>query len=367
MIVLWSKPLSAPLFRFAAALLASSLLALGPAPSLSQSNDAAGAQKLFVQGQDLAAQGRLAEAEIPLTQAVSLAPKDPALLSYLAKVKGRLGEPAEAVALLRRVIQLQPRAAQNHLDLAIALADAGQLSAALSETTAAIALEPRSAAAHLNRARLLADLHRNPEARTEFALANKLAPDDPDDLYYWSLIEHDDNHLAKETELLQRLVKLQPESARDFFRLGRSLSEQSRHPEAIAALRRAVEINPHAGDALYMLAREMQHDNPAEYRALMQRFGQVRDEDAALDTVKSLGNQAYAASQRQDWPEAVRLLRQALATCGDCSVAGGLHRNLGLNLCRNGDLQEGEQELQAALALDPQDRDAATALHLLQK
>lgn len=367
MILLRSKPLSAAFRGFAATALACLFIGLCPVSSLCQSNDAADAQRLFLQGQELAAQGRLAEAEIPLTRAASLAPKDANLLSYLAKVKGRLGEPAEATALLRRVVQLQPRVAESHLDLAIALADDQQLEAALAETSAALALAPRSAAAHLNRARILADLHRNTEARTQFALASKLAPEDSDTLYYWSLIEHDDRRLASESELLQRLVKLQPESARDFFHLGRSLSEQSRHPEAIAALRRAVALDPHAGDAIYMLAMELKHQDPAESRVLMQRFIQVRDEAAKLDTVKSLGNQAYVASQGKNWTEAIGLLRQALTVCGECSVASDLHRNLGLMLCQSGNVQEGEQELRAALALNAEDRDAAAALQILHK
>jgi tetratricopeptide (TPR) repeat protein len=364
MILLRSKPLSALLRGFVAPIFVCLLVALGPPPSLAQTGDA---RRLFLEGQDLAAQGHLAEAEILLGQAVALTPRDPGTLACLAKVKGRLGEPAEAAALFRRVVQIQPRVAENHLDLAIALADAQQLESALAETSAAIALEPRSAPAHVNRARILADLHRNPEARTEFALASKLAPNDPDALYYWSLIEHDDHRLASESDLLERLVQIQPDSSRDFFHLGRSLSEQSRRPEAIAALRRAVELDPHAGDALYMLAMELKHDDPAESRALMQRFIQVRDEAAKLDTVKSLGNQAYVASQGKKWAEATGLLRQALAVCGDCSVASDLHRNLGLVLCQSGNLQEGEDELRAALALNSEDRDAAAALQILHK
>jgi len=48
-------------------------------------------------------------------------------------------------------------------------------------------------------------------------------------------------------------------------------------------------------------------------------------------------------------------------------VAAALHRNLGLALCQSGNLQEGKQELQQALELDPNDRDAETALNMLPK
>jgi tetratricopeptide (TPR) repeat protein len=112
---------------------------------------------------------------------------------------------------------------------------------------------------------------------------------------------------------------------------------------------------------------EVKRQDPAEARKLMQRFTAVRDEDARLDSVKSLGNRAYTASQSKDWPEAISLLRQALSACSNCSVAAGLHRNLGLALCESGNLQEGKQELQEALELDPNDRDAEAALRMLTK
>lgn len=366
MILLRSKMLS-PLYRFAALLLTFFLLTLFPSSASCQTDAASSVQSLFLQGQQLASQGRLAEAETALLQAKALAPKDITLLTLLAKVQGRLGEHTEAVTLFRQVLKMDPKSPENHLNLAIALADAGQLPAALEETAAAVALAPRSAAAHLNRARVLADLHRIAEARAEFSAANRLQPNNADTLYYWARLEHDDNHLAKETELLQQLIQLQPDSDRDFFLLGRSLSEQSRHQESIAALRRAVELNPHAGEALYMLAMEVKREDPAEGRSLMQRFLHVRDEEAKLDATKTLGNRAYTASQRQDWPEAIRLLRQALSSCDGCTIAAGLHRNLGLALCQSGDIAAGRAELQTALDLDPDDRDAAAALRLLSK
>jgi tetratricopeptide (TPR) repeat protein len=237
----------------------------------------------------------------------------------------------------------------------------------LAETSAALALQPRSPQAHLNRARILADLHRNTEAAEEFAISRKLAPDNPDVFFYWALLEREETHLARETELLQRLVQLQPTNDRAFFYLGRSLSEQSRHEESIAALRRAVELNPHAGDAVYMLARQVRPQNPEEASTLMQQFKQVRSQDAKLDTIKDLGNEAYAASQRQDWPRAIQLLRNALSECGDCSIVAGLHRNLGLALCHTGDLEEGAEELHTALRLNPEDRDAVAALNIIQR
>ena len=53
---------------------------------------------LMKAGQDLAAQGRFAEAEVPLKQAAELAPEDYAVLTVLGKVEGRVGKHADAIA-----------------------------------------------------------------------------------------------------------------------------------------------------------------------------------------------------------------------------------------------------------------------------
>src|SRR3984885_15530801 len=83
--------------------------------------------QLVKDGQDLAAQGRFAEAEVPLKQAAELAPENYTVLTLLGKVEGRLRKQADAIALLRRVASGQPKMADAHVNLAIALADAGDL------------------------------------------------------------------------------------------------------------------------------------------------------------------------------------------------------------------------------------------------
>ena len=320
---------------------------------------------LLVRARNLVAEGKLAEAEIVLNKASGLSPDRIDVLTLLGKVEGRLAEYPQAVKTFRQVVQLQPRTSENHLSLAIALADNKDLNAALDETTAALTLAPRSPIAHLTRARILDDLHRSKEAEAEFSVVSKLAPDNADCLYYWSLVEREEGDLAKETELLKRFVKLRPDDERAYILLGRSLSEQSRNEEAIATLRKAISLNPDAGEALYLLARKVQQKNPAEYRELMQRFQQVRDKSKDLEAIKTLGNQAYQAWQQQNLPESIRLFREALASCDTCSISSSLHRDLGLVLCRNGQIDEGKAELQTALAMDPDDRDAAQALKIL--
>jgi tetratricopeptide (TPR) repeat protein len=320
--------------------------------------------QLMKEGQDLAAQGRFAEAEVPLKQAAELAPENYALLTLLGKVEGRVGKHADAIALFRRVVSGQPKTADAHVNLAIALADAGNLEEALKETSNAVLLSPKLASAHLNRARVLADLHRPEEAEKEFAVAHQLAPNNPDCLFYWALLEKDRGNLEKQTLLFQQLVRLQPDNQVALLLLAQSLQRESKNAETIAVLRRILRLNPDSGNALYMLSMELRRTNPEESKKLQQDFETQKRKEADLAQVKSLGNEAYVAANKQDWPEAIRILKKALESCENCEVAAGLHKNLGLALCNNGNLDEGKQELQEALKLNPTDPDIVKALNV---
>jgi len=320
---------------------------------------------LMAQAQDLTAQGRLAEAEPLLVEAAKLAPSDAQVLTFLAKVQHRIGKGPEALVLFYRVIQITPGAADAHVNLAIALSDASQFAKALNEVSIALKLAPNLPSAHVNRARILADLHRQNEAKDEFKIACRLASNDPSCFFNWALLERDMGDSAKETELLQQAVKLQPGDYDAVFFLARSLQEQSRDAEAVEALHHALAINPDSTEALYMLSRELKKTDPEKSKELFQKFKSKQHEQQVLDESKSLGNEAYVAANKQDWPEAIRLLRKAIEMCGDCQAAAGLHKDLGLVLCRNGSIDEGRSELKIALKLNPDDPDVVKSLAIL--
>jgi len=322
--------------------------------------------ELLDQGRKLLEAGKLAEAELVLDRAEKLAPSDSVILSLDAKVKGRLGEYPSAVALLKRVIRLIPQSAQAHVDLAIALADSGDLNSALAETATAISIDPALAIAHLNRARVLSDTNRDGEAREEFALAARLAPGNPDCYFYWSFGERAQGNFTKETELLRKVVKLQPRNVKAHIKLADSLLDQNRTAEAVAELRIALAIDPDSAQAVYKLSRALRTTDPEESKRLRAQFDRLKAQNSVLDQAKALANQAFHAFTIQDWREAIRLFSEAVETCGDCEIESTLHRNLGLTLCREGQIERGAEELHKALALNPEDRDAAKALEMIR-
>jgi tetratricopeptide (TPR) repeat protein len=322
--------------------------------------------ELLDQARKLLAAGKVAEAELVLDRAEKLAPSDPVILSLDAKIKGRLGEDGSAVALLQRVVQLIPKSAQAHVDLAIALADSGNLKGALAETGTGISIAPALAIAHLNRARILSDMNQDREAREEFALAAKLAPRNPDCYFYWSFGERAQGNFPKETELLRKVVKLQPRNVKAHIKLASSLLHQSRTAEAVAELRIALAIDTNSAQATYMLSRALHTIDPEESKRLGDQFLRLKAKNSVVDQAKALANEAFHAFTVQNLRESARLFSEALETCGDCEIESTLHRNLGLTLCREGQIERGAEELREALALNPEDRDAAKALEMIR-
>jgi tetratricopeptide (TPR) repeat protein len=352
-------------FRAFALMAACSVLNLGSitanaAPRAQTSGD------LLEQGQKLLEAGKLAEAELVLDRAEKLAPSDAAILTLDARVKGRLGESSNAVALLRRAIQLTPGVAQAHVDLAIALADSGGLDAALAETTIAISLAPGLAIAHLNRARIFSDLKLDQKAEDEFVAAAELDPRNPDCYYYWSFAERAQGNFTKEAELLRKVVKLEPRNVMAHLRLASNLLDQNRTAEAVAELRIALAIDPSSAQATYSLSRALHNTDPEESKRLRAQFDRLKAQNAVVNQAKALANEAFHAFTVQDLRESARLFGEALETCGDCEIESTLHRDLGLTLCRDGQIGRGAEELRKALALNPEDRDAAKALDAIR-
>src|ERR1700738_4106069 len=106
------------------------------------------------------------------------------------------------------------------------------------------------------------------------------------------------------------------------------------------------------------------HDPEAQQ--YQDRFHSLQEKQQTAERLGVLGNFAIQAANAQNWPQALQQMQEAIALCGQCEEAAHLHRNLGLMYCRTGNLEDGEKELRAALALNPDDVDAKNAIGVLQ-
>jgi tetratricopeptide (TPR) repeat protein len=313
----------------------------------------------------LAQQKRKSEAEEELDKAVALSPNDPATVSAAGKVKMQMGKSSEGIALLRKVVDLAPDLAAAHLDLALAFADSYNLTAALEQTGEAVRLAPQSGVAHFYRGRVLYDLNRATEAQLDFETACRLAPLMPEPRYFLALIDKQQGKPQLAASHFEETVKLQPRNAMAWYMLGQSLEQQSETAKALAAWRNAIAVDPNFTQALFSLARALRSTDQAESEQFMARYNSVQKERRILDRADSLANNGIEAESAHDWPEAIRQLKEAIATCGDCAAKAALHRKLGIVDCQAGDLVNGEKELLAAQALKPDDPVTQAALELV--
>jgi hypothetical protein len=102
-----------------------------------------------------------------------------------------------------------------------------------------------------------------------------------------------------------------------------------------------------------------------EAARLEDQIAAVREKENLIDQARALAHDAVASMQADDWPEAMKGMKEAIQICGDCDIKADLHKNIGLISCDVGDLDHGEAELRLALALKPGDPQVERALALV--
>lgn len=172
-------------------------------------------------GQDLFNRGRAAAAEAPLRKAVEWDPNSGGMHEALGLVLDSLGRSAEAAGSLWRAAQLSPTDANAAFSAALAFAGAGKLPDAELALRETLRRNPRLDRAWYNLGLLLAQTNRLADAIPALQQAEGIAPGVADYPY------------ARATLLWQR----------------------GDRPGAIAAARRALEIDPARRDASELIRR----------------------------------------------------------------------------------------------------------------
>ncbi len=317
-------------------------------------------------GSLMAGEGRLAEAEEILQHAIGVDPQDADALMSHAMVLISLRRTQEALVQFRAAVRLKPKLAEAHINLGIALADANDLAGALAEFSQAVRLSPQNGLAFYNQGRVLADLERNAEAMTSLKIAVHLDGVNPD---WWTML----GTVARKTGDKQAVVlgfgkasELEPGSARRHYQFGQALQDDGARDRAIAEWRRAIQLQPDYGEALYALSRVLTKTQPEEAKALQAHFLSIQSAQQRTDKAQMIGTQALSAASAGDWAQAISQLHAAIEACGECSARPLLHKNLGLVYCRSGDLVNGKRELETAQGLLPDDKDVAKTLEMLR-
>jgi len=157
-------------------------------------------------------QGMLPEASAAYRKAIELGLRDKGVYHNLGTIlSDQPMKLEEAIAFIREAIKLDSKYAEAHSQLGIALARQKKFFEAIAAFKNAIELNPKLAAAHSNLGAVLCDV----------------------------LKEYD-----KAIECFHTAIDLEPRNATHHFNLGNALRDQGKLPEAIAAYKKSIELNP---------------------------------------------------------------------------------------------------------------------------
>ena len=137
--------------------------------------------------------------------------------------------------------------------------------------------------------------------------------------------------------------------------------------EAVEHWKKAVELDPNHGEALYNLFRTLRSIDPDQAMHYQERFQTHQKERRITDRAEALGNFALTSLKAGDWEEAISQLKEALEVCGECRTKSLLHKNLGLIYARSGDLKNAIPELLLAAELKPDDPEVARSLKTVER
>jgi len=187
-----------------------------------------------------------------LEQAVALAPASVKAQFNLAVAYGASpanGGAAKEIEHLRKVIALAPTFGRGHLALGKALLQAGQVPEAIDELTEAARLEPKRGEAHYQLGLALARAGRREESATALRTGRDLvAADDRNQNANLDVAEgraaFENGDLPLAASKFRHAIQLVPESGEPQRYLAMILEKQGDAQAALAAYRKAVELNP---------------------------------------------------------------------------------------------------------------------------
>jgi tetratricopeptide (TPR) repeat protein len=203
--------------------------------------------------------------------ALNADPQSKYLNSHLAELYFRTGRIREAVVAAQDRIKQDP----NDLDAHRLLADvylrslgdnqqqevSGQmLKLAIGEFQKIVQLEPNNPEDHLMLARLYAADHQSPQAEEQLAAARKIDPGSEETALIASQFYTDMGDAKRAVDVLKALPD-DDQTSRTESQLGKTYDQQKDTKDAIAAYKKALELEPDDLDVERKLAADLQTDN----------------------------------------------------------------------------------------------------------
>jgi tetratricopeptide (TPR) repeat protein len=350
---------------------------------------------------ELVAQGNRQEAVRVLDQVIKANPRNGDARLLLGSILAEEGKSAEAIRHIEEAVRLMPQSPMAQNALGEALDTIGDSSRARRAFEKAVALDPRFAQAHANLGRVLIQTGNSAGAAEHLDRAIALAGQTPDaahPLYLRAKIHTEQDEVEKAAAALKLAVAAQPDFGEAWSDLGQARQALLDDAGALAAFRRAVEVNPenaisqyrlgaehlrqgNAHDAVIHLRKSFQLDpgNQSTLNSLqlaLRQNGQA--EEAGRIKEKLVEALRVIDRQSRDAFSALRLNNEGAALEKDGNLSGaaekyraalaldpehvGIRVNFGVAMLRLGRWKEGLSELREALRRDPRNAEVKRAL-----
>jgi Flp pilus assembly protein TadD len=284
---------------------------------------------------------------------------------------------AAAIAPLEKVLADQPDFAYGHFQLAYVYTALKKSKEAQAEYQRAAALDPKMSAAYVNLGMLLLENHEDAGAVAPLRKAVELLPAESRPRYLLAVALDRSGDRAGAAQAFEALLDLDPSDINALEYLGWANLRSGKPAEAEARFRRALEVQPKRADGLRGLAesleaqkkpeavaayREYLEVNPDDTRAHARFIHLLMDQgqndaalaeldraDAGKPSLESLKLRADIQIAQKKWSDAIATLRQAVALApNDPQLRGGLGRTF----LQVRDFPSAEKELKTAIQLD---------------
>ena len=184
----------------------------------------------------------------------------------IANALDGLGRTSEAVESYERALAINPDYAEVHFNLGVLATAQGRHEDAARSLRRAVDLRPDYALALYQLGRVLQALGRNDEALAPLRQAARIDPTMHDAHYILGIALHrlrPNPQLEEAVSSLRHAAELKPDFAQTHHILGIALNNLDRPDAAEASLRRAFAIEPESADILYDLAMILQSNSKA--------------------------------------------------------------------------------------------------------
>jgi len=266
----------------------------------------------------------------------------------LAYVYTALKKPKEAQAEYERAARLDPRMSAAYVNLGMLLLENHDETAAVAPLRKAVELLPAESRPRYLLAVALDRSGDRAGAAQAFAALLDLDPNEVHALEYLGWTSLRSGKPAEAEVRFRRALEVQPKGAHGLRGLAESLEAQKK-PEAVAAYREYLEINPDDTRAHARLIRLLmdQGQNDAA-------LAELDRADAGKPGVESLKLRADIQIAQKKWTAAIATLHQAVALApNDPQLRGGLGRTF----LQVRDFPNAEKELKTAIQLDAKNID----------